>query len=375
LSKRILYISARADYGGGPQHILLLISKLKEKLDIFVACPSDPPYWDLYNSELGPDKMFEIPHRSFSLTALLGLADFIRINRIDIVHSHGRGAGVYSRSLKLLCRRLKIIHTFHGIHYEQKRVWSKYFYILSEMLLARYTDYFICVSRGERADALRLHLCKQQSTLMIHNGIDVAPDLPCSSLPPTTAGMFIVLHISRFDHFKNSGLIIEIADYMKRHDSRILFCLIGDGPEKNRLEELSRARGLENVLFLGFQPQASSYLQCANIYLSTSTKEGLPLSLLESLSAGIPIVASDIPGHDEIVFPGDNGFLFPINSPDIAANYLLRLKSDPALWERMSKNALGTYHNYFRTESMLEKLVALYCRAACRKGLTNRSIP
>lgn len=363
MSERILYISARADYGGGPQHILLLIKKLKDKFDLFVACPSDHPYWDLYNSELGPEKLFQIPHRSFSPAALLRLAGFVRRNRITIVHSHGRGAGAYSRPLKFLCRSLKIIHTFHGIYYSQKKALPKFFYILSEMLLARYTDYFICVSRGELSDALNLHLCRPHRTLMIHNGIDIVPDLSCSSLPASGAGMFIVLHISRFDHFKNSGLVIEIADHVKKFDSRIVFHLIGDGPEKNRMEELSRAKGLDNLLFMGFQPQASSFLQCADAYLSTSIKEGLPLSLLESLSAGIPIVASDIPGHDEIVFPGDNGFLFPVNSPDIAANYLLRLKNNPVLCERMGKNALGIYNKYFRTASMLEKLIALYCKA------------
>jgi glycosyltransferase involved in cell wall biosynthesis len=364
LSERILYISARADYGGGPQHLLLLIKKLKDKFDLFVACPSDQPYWDLYNSELGPEKLFQIPHRSFSPAALLRLAGFVRSNRITIVHSHGRGAGAYSRPLKFLCRRLKIIHTFHGIYYAQKKALPKFFYILSEMFLAGYTDYFICVSGGELSDASNLHLCKPQRTLTIHNGIDIAPDLACSSMPTPGTDLFIVLHISRFDHFKNSGLVIEIADHVKKFDSRIVFYLIGDGPEKNRLEELSRAKGLDNLLFMGFQSQASRFLHRANVYLSTSIKEGLPLSLLESLSIGIPIVASDIPGHDEIVFPGDNGFLFPVNRPDIAANYLLNLKNDPVLRERMGKNALGIYNKYFQTESMLEKLEALYRKAA-----------
>lgn len=100
----IIYVTARADYGGGPEHVLTLVKGLRSRYRLFIACPKDRPYCDLYESLLEPGKMFEIPHRRFSIIKLLQLAFFIRSRGIGIVHSHGKGAGIYSRLLKIFFR-------------------------------------------------------------------------------------------------------------------------------------------------------------------------------------------------------------------------------------------------------------------------------
>jgi len=177
--KRILYITARADYGGGPEHLLTVIKGFRDKYDLFVACPKDRPYRDLYSSFLGPEKMFEIPHRKFSIRKFLQMVWFIRKRGIGIVHSHGKGAGVYARLLKIFLPRIKVIHTFHGVHYAEKSLFSRVIHLGAEKVLRGLTDKFICVSRGELAEAQRLRLCVPRKTTVIYNGIAL-PDSPVS---------------------------------------------------------------------------------------------------------------------------------------------------------------------------------------------------
>ncbi len=312
----------------------------------------------MYYSLLGPDKVFKIPYRKFSIIKYIQLLVFIRKKRILIVHSHGKGAGIYSRLSKMFLPYLKIIHTYHGIYYENKNPISKFFYLSTERILSLLTDIFICVSNNEKTDAIELKLCNPARTVVIYNGID-RPIICNVNLKKDPQESF-VLHISRFDYFKNSRLVIDICEHINLQNPHITFILIGDGPEKHEIEELARARKLNNVLFLGFQQQAGRYFHIADVCLSTSIKEGLPLTLLEALSVGVPIVASDIQGHRELVTPELNGFLFPLENPELASSYILRLTGDDNFHKEMSNNSLTVYRENFQTESMLDHLKKLY---------------
>ena len=92
--KKILYITLRADFGGGPEHLLGLIKNISEKYDIYVAAPKDCPYWERYEDIIGGAKMFELPHRSFKISSLKKMIAFASKNDICVLHSHGKGAGV-----------------------------------------------------------------------------------------------------------------------------------------------------------------------------------------------------------------------------------------------------------------------------------------
>jgi len=112
---KILHISSRADFGGGPEHLFQLLKSAKNKMDVFAACPNDFPYYEKYRELLGKDKIIIIPHRKFSPSVFVKLISFITGNGINIVHSHGKGAGIYSRLLYLFTN-IKVVHTFHGLH-------------------------------------------------------------------------------------------------------------------------------------------------------------------------------------------------------------------------------------------------------------------
>jgi len=359
--RRILYISVRADYGGGPEHILTLLRSLNNRYDFFIACPKEPPYWELYKSILGPGRMIEIPHRQFSIKKFIKLLFIVRSSVINIVHSHGKGAGLYSRLLKIFLPSIEVVHTFHGIHFDQKSHLSRTIHLAIEKLLACCTDYFINVSEGELFDGLRFGICRKEKSIVIYNGIDISysDESPLLS-DELDIKDFIVLHITRFDSVKNSGLVLKIAGETEKLDQQIKFIIIGDGPERFIIEKIAHEKGLKNIRFLGFQPQAFKYFKCASAYLSTSLKEGLPLTLIESMAMGVPVIATDVTGNNEIVVHGKNGFLYPDGSIDSAIKYIQDLKSNSSLLKLLGENARKTYLEKFRKETMIEKLVKLY---------------
>jgi len=98
----ILIITSRADFGGGPEHIFQLINQLINGYNFFIACPKDFPYYERYSQLVGEDNIFEIPHRKINVFSILKLSSFIGKNKIDLIHSHGKGAGIYSRLLFFL---------------------------------------------------------------------------------------------------------------------------------------------------------------------------------------------------------------------------------------------------------------------------------
>jgi hypothetical protein len=110
----ILEISCRSDYGGGPEQLFEITTNLKKVFKLYCACPVQQPYFNKITNENVPT--FKLPYRKFKIRVFFKLLKWTRTNNITIVHSHGRGAGIYSRLLRLFNRKLKVIHNFHGIH-------------------------------------------------------------------------------------------------------------------------------------------------------------------------------------------------------------------------------------------------------------------
>ncbi len=333
---RILLITARADYGGGPEHIYRLLENLNNKAEFFIACPKDHPYWKRYTGIIGENKLFEIPHRRFSAAALSGLYNFSRKNKIEIIHSHGKGAGIYGRALSFISS-LPCVHTFHGIHTGEYSWFVKTFYILLEKALSYFTKKFIAVSAGEYERAVRSGIAPERKTLIIENGVK----LPENTVSTAAANkeMKRAVTITRFDYSKNTGLLINIAGILKSegNPAGIKFTLIGSGPDEEKLKDAASAKGLNDIIeFTGFTDRPGDYLVESFCYISTSRWEGMPLGVLEAMSYGLPVIATNVSGNKDAVVQGENGFLYDPANPSEAADHLKKLAGDKELWKRMS---------------------------------------
>lgn len=351
--KKVLLITVRSDFGGGPMHVNQLIEHLPLNISLSVACPNGEPYGRVWRKNTRIQDIIEIPFRAFSVLACIRLAEFVKKNNISIIHSHGRGAGIYSRLLKIFNPSISIIHTYHGLSDHQTR-FKKMIYYTIEKFLSFYTDLSIFVSEGEKKIAERHSLLNRNKRYkVIYNGVSF-PEVKRDKSEDNN--IFNIVTVTRFSYPKNMQSALNIAKCFAKVPD-IKFIWVGDGEDRGTLEEESNQLNL-NIEFVGFSNEPYKYLCKSNIFLFTSLHEGLPYSLIESLSAGLPIVASNVEGNNEVVIDGVNGFLF--DSEEVAVTHIKRIYNDKTLEGILSEGALKSFKERFLLDDMITTLTQIY---------------
>ena len=173
-SLRVLHITSRSDFGGGPEHLYQQILLQKSEINLFVAAPKQYPYFNKFRDITGEKNICRIDDRSFSIFDLIKLKNFVRKNKINLIHSHGKGAGLYSRLLTFFLG-IKTIHTLHGFHYEDYSYFLRKLYFLYEILMSKITAKIICVSQNEKNILLKKRICGENKITVITNGVCI-PD-------------------------------------------------------------------------------------------------------------------------------------------------------------------------------------------------------
>lgn len=358
----ILMITVSSAVGGGPKHIFNLISQFRsEKMVLFVACPKEGIFWDKFNASTS-GRNIEIPNRKFSIITLWKLRCHAIKYKIDIIHSHGKGAGVYGRMLSLITG-IPLVHTPHGIHIPDKKSLRTYFYIFYERLLGRIGSVNIFVSNSEKKRAESYGFWRRIPSKIVHNGVaSISKEEALSFRVKKRQEMgvgkddFVVVTLSRFDFAKNMEELIRIAESLKP----ARFWLLGDGDDKGALVRYCENKAIKNVVFFGMVQNAIEYLAAADMYLSTSRWEGLPLAILESMSVGIPVVASEVTGNVDAVIDGETGFLYPLGQIEIASERVSRLMLDKE--ERLRLGAAGRMRQLadFSLDLMAHETMCVY---------------
>jgi len=357
---KILMITVRADYGGGPEHLYRLISKLSPALEIYTACPRDIPYWDKYADLLGEDCLIEIPHRKFTIHSLFKLLNFISNKKINIVHSHGKGAGIYGRVIAMLSSS-KCVHTFHGLHIQSYNKLKMVLYKNIEKFLSLFTGAVIAVSQSEYELLLKEGLVSQKKLKLIENSVNI----PSLTVPESIFDLakLKIITISRFDYAKNTSLLISIAEEIKNSGrlDRFEIIILGSGPEETQLiKEVDQKKLNEYILFKGFISDPYKYLIESFCYLSTSRWEGMPLGVLEAMSVGLPVIATDVVGNKDSVQHEITGYLYKQYNHAEAADYLIKLADDKDLWRKFSKASRQIAESRFSIKRMAEETKKVY---------------
>ncbi len=357
-------ITGRADPGGGPEHVFQLTRQLLDSCEVFIAAPDEHPYWKRYGELVGSERLFEIPHRTFSWSVLRRLESWCDANRINVVHSHGRAAGAYARLLKKSAGRV-CVHTPHGsLQFKSPKHLALWF---AEVLLARRTDLTIAVSRSEREQLGRRLFLRTRLT-EVPNGVQI----PVAE--GTIAGRrehpLRIVHVTRFVPQKNTGLVLTILKGLRDRGALDLFHvdILGDGPERREVEAAARDSGLSaHLTFHGAQDSVAPFLSRAFCFLTTSRWEGMPLAVLEALAAGLPVIASDTPGNNDVV-TRDVGRLYALDKPSAAAKAIVELAQYPETWARLSAAARRSVRITFSVERMAGETLAHYQRLVQPRG-------
>lgn len=325
-SINILFISSRADVGGGPLQMFDIISNIdRDKFAPFAVLPDEEPFYGRIAS--AGVKTLTIKKRAVSIFDFYELVKFVYLNNIDIVHSHGKGAGIYSRLLKFFCPCVKIVHTFHGFHYDNMPAAKLWLHKSVERLLSRLTDRFVSVSEGEQLQYALAGLLDFRKTVIIKNHVPLESLKRMESFIKQSKlsalngdGMIYFCSAARFDPVKQMPFLVEsFVKALNRTDlqGKLKLLLMGGG------EEFETCRGLadkmnagSSVEFFGEMPDSLEIMAKCDIYISASRREGLSMSMLEAAALGLPILAPRVSGIAELVRPYEKGIMFENNDFD-----------------------------------------------------------
>lgn len=368
---RVLELLTTTTLGGGPRQVYDLVGHLpRQEFEITVAAPRDGAFFERFQGR-GLD-VVEIPAHRAAVGALLATVRLVRRRGVEVVHSHGKGAGLYGR-LAARWTGAASVHTFHGIHYERYPPPLRTLYLGLERRLARWTRTVVHVSASEAAEACRLGLVAPAQSATVVNGVDLdAQDRLVAGAPIARESLglardrFVLGTVARFDPVKRLDALVGALRALERPDVALL--LVGGGPEAARLRRLVAGWRLDDcVVFAGWLEDPARVYPALDLYVSASHKEGLPFAVLEAMGAGLAVVATDVPGHRDVVRDGETGLLVPPADQRALAAAVGRLIDDPGLRRRMGEAGRRRVSAEFGIRAMVEATAAIYRAAAASR--------
>jgi glycosyltransferase involved in cell wall biosynthesis len=174
---------------------------------------------------------------------------------------------------------------------------------------------------------------------------------------------FVVLLVARLDYLKDHATAVRTIQRvaLQRPDARLV--LVGEGPEKNTIQALVDEQHLgANVRFLGLRKDIARLLGAADLFLLTSISEGIPLTVIEAMAAGLPVVATNVGGLGEIIEEGKTGYLAPSGDDGALAQHILGLAGDVALCRTMGRRGQTRARSVFSESQMHGQYLELYRR-------------
>jgi sugar transferase (PEP-CTERM/EpsH1 system associated) len=286
---------------------------------------------------------------------------FVEI-RPDVVHTHQIGALFYAGPAAKSVGSPVVAHTEHGKHFEHRaktRWLGRY--------ASRFADCFFCVSKDIADDVVRRRIAPAQRVEFVPNGIDtVRFGAPVAAAAiraelgiPSQA--HVVGTIGRLAEIKRQDLLIRAFAVLKAELPEAHLLIVGDGPERRSLEELTHALGVsDSVCFAGYREDRERLLHAMNVFALTSRSEGMPLSVLEAWAAGVPVLAANVGGLPDLIEEGRTGRLIDSSDPDTWARAILILLDDSESAASMSAAAKAHVEQFFSRSAMTQAYARRY---------------
>ena len=305
--------------------------------------------------------------------AILRLARLIRDERPTILHTHTAKAGAVGRIAALLAGTARppiIVHTFHG------HVLRGYFNPLTtlafrtlERWLARITTVLVAVSPEVRDDLVKLRVAPASKFRIVRLGIELdertggnedarAETRRQLGVPPDA---FIVGWVGRMTAVKRTDDVVRTLRGLVDRGVDAYLCLVGDGPDRDHLERYAHELGVvKRCLFMGYQQDVAQFYGAIDALLLPSVNEGTPVSVIESLAAQRPAVATRVGGTPDVIRDGIDGFLVEVGDADALSERLAQLAADPERRAQMGADGRERVLERYAVERLVDDIDRLY---------------
>lgn len=384
--RRILFVVYSMEYGGMEKHLVDLVTRLNPaKIDCTIMCcgvdcyskrlhdrhnlrvicydRSDPPkssyfYWLAFR-RLKPHSIVFVkgsvdvfPLRAYLAGKVAGVRRIYGIEHITVEPMPPKvvGSGLWNLTRRLAGYRARYIMTYVS------RIW------LAGMLCNR----TICVSHAIRERLIHEYGFCPERTVTIANGVnlkhfDIADKKslnrgsPHLNIDPHET---VIVCLARLVPRKRIDVLLEALSILTKDGISYKCLIVGSGPLECELRERPGVLGIsEHVDFVGYAGDVRPYLSVANIYVAPSDKEGLPLTLIEAMAFGLPCIATNIAGHNEVVINGSTGLLIPPGAPREMAEAIKYLMTHKEERIRMGFNGRKRVEDFFDIENTMAKII------------------
>jgi glycosyltransferase involved in cell wall biosynthesis len=379
---KLLRVIARLNVGGPALHVAYLTEGLADRGYDTTLVTGSLAHGEESMSQVAENRgarIVMLPHLARDISplndalAVFRLAELIRKERPQILHTHTAKAGFVGRIAALLAGNARppiVVHTFHG---HVLRGYFNPFVTLGfrtlERWLASGTTKLIAVSPEVRDDLVRLGVAPQEKFAVIRLGIELGErvgggdDVRRETRRQLGIGpdAFVVGWVGRMTAVKRTDDVLRAFRELLDRDVDAWLCLVGDGPDRAHMERRAHELGIaRRCLFVGYQDDVAPYYEAIDALLLPSVNEGTPVSVIEALAAGRPAVATRVGGVPDVVRDGVDGFLADVGDASTLADRLAELARDPERRAEMGREGREHVVQRYAVDRLVDDVDRLY---------------
>jgi glycosyltransferase involved in cell wall biosynthesis len=359
-ARRSLLLTVYPPDGGAARHVIELVSGLDpSSWEIDVACLRDSEPWrELHALANVTLHALRGRHGRPAMRDFGELSQLVRLSRgADVIHAHSAKAGFLTRCAAVLAgRRRSTIFTPHGWSYWAATGAEARLYLGLERFAAHWCRAVVAVSEAEAAAGLDAGIGRKPQFRVIPNGVDVDR---FAARPRPEAGR--IVFVGRLAPPKRPDIVVKAFGEMRNKGNEARVDFVGDGPLRAELDAYIADEGLRGaVTLLGSRTDVPELLSRAAVFVLASDYEGCPLSVIEAMAAGVPVVATAVGGVPELVVDRETGLLVQPGRPDLLAAALSELLADPLRAQALGLAGRERAHALFSRERMVAATAALY---------------
>lgn len=374
-SPRVLHLVTSFEAGGTERQFVELVKRLdRERFDVRVAALRvEGPFYEEIASAFPSVPEFRLTsfYNRTTVKQLRRLRDVLQRERIDILHTHGFYDSLFGAMAGRLAR-IRVIAGQRHLKLSDRRVheWGT-------RAIHRFAHRIVVNSEAIRQSILARNRSHAGKIVVIRNGLyipnsETGPDIDIgmNSLSSAkikrqssvemhrelglTAPVKLIGMVARLAAVKGHRYFLEAAARVAREDEKVHFVLVGDGPLRSEIENQAVQLGLgDRVHFLGDRKDARRLVNAFDIAVLSSLSEGLPNTVMEAMSVGVPVIATAVGGTTELIDDGVTGYLVPsANAEALAERMLFVLRN-----EGQSKAIAGRGREFITTQCSMRRMV------------------
>lgn len=284
--------------------------------------------------------------------------NFFRIfreTRPDVVHLHNPTPTVYAAVAARMAGTPSVVSTRHSLVAPPRKLVTELKYAIA----AQFCDWIVGICDTTTANLRSLHSVAAQKIVRVYNGTVSFPRVEQRQQPSKSG--FTLVYVGRLAPVKNHTLLLSAFHSALASMPDLRLWMVGDGPEREALESLASELNIATeVTFWGQQLDVAPFFSAADAFIMSSRSEGLPISLLQALSLGLPAIVTDVGGMAEVVRLANAGYTVSLASSAEMAAAILRLATNKDEREKFSINAEAAFYERFTLQIMVDAYMDLY---------------